>query len=502
MRLHALLARLSETVSTAELPDVEVLGVQEDSRRIKTGDLFVARAGGGVDGKAFVADAHKNGAVVVVADAPVDGSPLPVVVVKDVGSAASVLANAALGDPSQAMKVVGITGTNGKTTTTFILRHLLAKAGVRCGLIGTCEIDDGKHKREASMTTPGPVALAEILATMRDKGCAAVAMEMSSHALSQGRAAGVTFAAAGFTNLSGDHLDYHKTMDDYAAAKASLFMSLPADAKAVVNCRDEWSPRMLKHTRAAAVPFSTEGTCDDGGKPMYAAEDASVSADGSRFVMVTPSGSAAVHMRLVGRHNIQNALCAAAVAGETFGLSPSQIADGLADAEGAPGRLQRVDAGQPFGVLVDYAHTDDALANVLSALKPITRGKLRVVFGCGGDRDKTKRPRMAAVAERWADAVYVTSDNPRTEDPQSILDEIAGGFRELPPALIEVDRRAAIRRALADATAGDVVLIAGKGHENYQIVGTVKHPFDDAEEARRALRDTDSTTTRRDREGA
>ena len=488
MRLHALLARLAEPTDLAELPDVEVLGVQEDSRRVRTGDLFIARQGGGADGKAFVADAHKNGAVAVVSDGRIDGSPLPVIVVKDAGAAASILANAALGDPSRDMKVIGVTGTNGKTTTTFLLRHLLAKAGVRCGLIGTCEIDDGTHRREASMTTPGPVALAEILATMRDKGCAAVAMEISSHALSQGRAAGVSFAAAGFTNLTGDHLDYHGTMEDYAAAKASLFASLPASAAAVVNADDEWSPRMLRDCRATPTRFSSTG-----GDADYSAKNAEVRADGSRFTLHAPGGTTPVHMRLVGRHNIENALCAAAIAGEAFGLTPDQIAAGLADAAGAPGRLQRVDAGQPFGVLVDYAHTDDALQNVLSALKPITRGKLRVVFGCGGDRDRTKRPRMAAVAERFADAVYVTSDNPRTEDPAGIVSEIAAGFRERPPALIEIDRRAAIRRALSDADAGDVVLIAGKGHENYQIVGTVKHAFDDADEARRALRERPQT---------
>ena len=449
MRLHALLARLPEAVSTADLPDVEVLGVQEDSRRVRTGDLFIARQGGGADGKAFVADAHKNGAVAVVSDGPITDSPLPVVLVNNAGAAASVLANAALGDPSHSMKIVGVTGTNGKTTTTFILRHLLAKHGVRCGLIGTCEVDDGTHRREAAMTTPGPIALAEILATMRDKGCAAVAMEASSHALSQGRAAGVTFSAAGFTNLTGDHLDYHKSMDDYAAAKASLFASLPASAKAVINARDEWHARMLRDCAATPITFDT-----DGGEADYSAKNAAVRADGSHFILHAPDGNAPVHMRLVGRHNIQNALCAAAVAGQTFGLSVHQIAAGLTDAEGAPGRLQRVDAGQPFGVLIDYAHTDDALANVLSALKPITRGKLRVVFGCGGDRDRTKRPRMAAVAERFADAVYVTSDNPRTEDPAAILGEIVGGLSG-EPALAEIDRRAAIRRALRDAEEHD-----------------------------------------------
>jgi UDP-N-acetylmuramoyl-L-alanyl-D-glutamate--2,6-diaminopimelate ligase len=385
------------------------------------------------------------------------------------------------------MKVIGITGTNGKTTTTFLLRHLLGKAGIKCGLIGTCVIDDGRQNQPAAMTTPGAVTLAEVLAAMRENGCQAVAMETSSHALVQGRVAGVRYAGAGFTNLTGDHADYHRTMDDYAAAKAQLFMHLDDSAVAAVNCGDSWSERLLRHCRARAVRFSSDAGCCGGQRADYSAGDATITSEGSMFILHTPTGHAQVSMRLVGRHNIQNAMCAASIAGEVFGMSTQDIARGLADAWGAPGRMQRVDAGQPFGVLVDYAHTDDALANVLSALRPITTGKLRVVFGCGGDRDPTKRPRMAAVAEKWADAVYVTSDNPRTEEPEKILEQIVAGFERKRPALVEPDRRLAIRRAIAEAQARDVVLIAGKGHENYQILGSTKHPFDDAEEARQAL---------------
>ena len=480
MRLYALLNKLPDTASVGGVADVEVAGVQDDSRRVRPGDLFVARKGLGVDAKRFAADAAARGAVAVVSDGRIDGCALPTVVVPDAGLAAGVLANAVAGDPSHHLQVAGVTGTNGKTTVTYLLRSLLASVGRRCGMIGTVEIDDGGTTRPATMTTPGPVELAELLAAMRGNGCAAAAMEVSSHALSQGRAAGVRFAAAGFTNLTGDHLDYHGTMEDYAAAKALLFAGLDAGAAAVVNAGDPWAARMLRDTNASTTTFGVDRPAD------YAATEIEATAGGTRFALATPRGTAAVAMKLVGRHNVENALCAAALAAEVFGLTPRQIADGLTTADGAPGRLQRVDAGQPFGVLVDYAHTDDALANVLSALRPVTRGKLRVVFGCGGDRDRTKRPRMAAVAERLADAVYVTSDNPRTEDPAAILGEIVAGLKG-EPALVEPDRRAAIRRALADAGEGDVVLIAGKGHENYQIVGTTKHPFDDAEEARRAL---------------
>ncbi len=320
------------------------------------------------------------------------------------------------------MKVLGVTGTNGKTTTTFLLRHLVAQAGPACGLIGTCVTDDGTRQATASMTTPGPVDAAELLTSMRDKGCGAAAMEVSSHALDQGRVAGITFAGAAFTNLTGDHLDYHGTLDNYAAAKARLFELLPAGAPAVVNGRDPASDRMLQNTAGSPVRFAVNGEGD------YAATDLMTDADGTRFVLSTPRGSADVAMRLVGRHNVENALAAAALAGEVFGLTADQLAAGLADAPAAPGRLEPVHAGGPVAVFVDYAHTDDALENVLLALRPLTRGRLRVVFGCGGDRDKTKRPRMAKVAERLADDIVITSDNPRNEDPLAIISDIKAGL--------------------------------------------------------------------------
>jgi UDP-N-acetylmuramoyl-L-alanyl-D-glutamate--2,6-diaminopimelate ligase len=354
---------------------------------------------------------------------------------------------------------------------------------MRCGLIGTVEVHDGRTRRESSMTTPGPVELAELFAAMRDKGCRACAIETSSHALHQRRVSGIEYAAAGFTNLTGDHLDYHGTMDDYAAAKAMLFESLSDAAVACVNADDQWSARMTERCHARVIRFGMGKDAD------YRARDIAVTSSGSNFVLHTPDGKAEVHMQLIGRHNIQNALCAASIVGETFGLSVHQIASALRDAPGAPGRLQAVRTGQSFAVLVDYAHSDDALQNVLSALRPLTRGKLRVLFGCGGDRDRTKRPRMARTAQCLADAIYVTSDNPRTENPQAILDEICAGFSADSGKSIAVDpdRRAMIGRIIHDAEAGDVVLIAGKGHENYQIIGSTRHHFDDVEEATRAL---------------
>ena len=484
MLLHTLLRSFDPQIPLEGIADIEISGITEDSRRVTPGDLFIARSGTKTDGRQYVVDAAGRGAVAVVTAARTSECPLPQIVVPDTSAAASMLAHLFHDHPSARLKVFGVTGTNGKTTTTYLIRHILAKVGMRCGMIGTVEIDDGKTVREAEMTTPGAVDVANLMAAMRDRGCRACAIETSSHALDQGRVAGVQYAAAGFTNLTGDHLDYHKTMENYAAAKGRLFSMLSGDAVAAVNADDQWSPLITRNCNARIIRFAMNDETAD-----YRARDIAVTSSGTNFVLITPDGKAEVKMQLIGRHNIENALCAAALVGETLGLSVHQIAAGLRDAQGAPGRLQAVRAGQPFAVLVDYAHTDDALKNVLSALRPLTRGTLRVLFGCGGDRDRTKRPRMARTAFQLADALYITSDNPRTENPQSIIDEIVSGV----PAdseksvTIEVDRRRAIERVLGDAQRDDVVLIAGKGHENYQIIGSTKHHFDDVEEATRVL---------------
>jgi UDP-N-acetylmuramoyl-L-alanyl-D-glutamate--2,6-diaminopimelate ligase len=484
MLLHSLIGLFDPHLSLNGIPNIEINAVREDSRQVRPGDLFVARTGTKADGAQFLADASNRGAVAAVVQSPVSGSPLPQIRVSDAGSAASMLSNLFHGSPSTKVRMLGVTGTNGKTTTTYLVRHILGKIKQRCGMIGTVEIDDGRTRHEASMTTPAATDIAELLASMRDKGCRACAMEVSSLALDQGRVAGVTFAGAAFTNLTGDHLDYHKTMENYAAAKARLFSSLDESAVAVVNADDKASDRIIQDCRGRIIRFGFGKTAD------YRARDVAVTSNGSNFILHTPDGRAEVHMQLIGRHNIENALAAAALVGETFGLSVHQIASALRDAQGAPGRLQAVRLGQPFAVLVDYAHTDDAMENVLSALRPLTRGKLRVLFGCGGDRDRTKRPRMARTAEKFADGVYVTSDNPRTEEPQSILDQIMDGFSDVgrEKVTVEADRRLAIVRIMADAEPGDVVLLAGKGHENYQIIGTEKRHFDDTEEAARALK--------------
>jgi UDP-N-acetylmuramoyl-L-alanyl-D-glutamate--2,6-diaminopimelate ligase len=503
MLLHTLLRQFSTDIPVRGLKNVQVRAVREDSRQVQPGDLFVARAGTKTDGRQFVADAQAKGAIAVVTNNVIDASPLPQICVTDPAAAASVLANILYDHPSQKVNVLGITGTNGKTTTAYLIRHILASAKKKCGMIGTVEIDDGRTRREATMTTPSSVEVAELLASMRDRGCWSCAMEVSSHALDQSRVTGVRFAGAAFTNLTGDHLDYHQTMENYAAAKARLFEPLDSSAVAVVNANDSWKHRMVQKCKGRVIEFGI------GRKGDYRAKDVEITAAGSAFTLVTPEGEADVKMRLIGKHNIANVLTAAALVGEVYHMPVHQIAAALSDAAGAPGRLQPVRCGQPFAVLVDYAHTDDALENVLTSLRPLTDGKLRVLFGCGGDRDRTKRPRMARTAEKLADVVYLTSDNSRTEDPQAIIEEIVSGFSadveingmsarprltnrrsvggERKPVIVEPDRHRAIQQIIADAGPGDVVLLAGKGHENYQIIGTEKRHFDDVEEATRAI---------------
>ena len=491
MRLDQLLATSGIGYRTDAPPSLEVTGIADDSRRVRPGDLFIARSGPTQSGAAFALDAASRGAIAVVSQEalPHDLS-VPRIAVSDGYEATARLAHAFFGHPAKSLRIAAVTGTNGKTTTAYLLRHILNRVGRKCGLFGTVEIDDGQTCAESENTTPGAIDLARSMAAMRDNGCVAVAMEASSHALAQGRMRGFQVDVAGFTNLSGDHLDYHKTMDEYASAKASLFVGLSPDATAVINADDPFADLMGQDTRARIVRYAIAG---ERGDPCVDcecfAENVRVDASGTRFDLRYREGILPFEMPLIGRHNVQNALTAACMAAHGFGVPMGTVAEALRDATGAPGRLQRVDnRGKPkVSILVDYAHTDDALENVLNALRPLTRGKLRVVFGCGGDRDATKRPRMAAIARRLGDAVYVTSDNPRSEDPDKIIGDILSGLGadERAGVVVEPDRRQAIFRAIEDAGEEDVVLIAGKGHEKYQIIGRAKQHFDDVEEAQR-----------------
>jgi UDP-N-acetylmuramoyl-L-alanyl-D-glutamate--2,6-diaminopimelate ligase len=472
---------------------VLISAITEDSRAVTHGSLFVARRGGRIDGRSFIPEAIARGAAAVLTDdaaSPEAFGGAAIVLAEDVLLAAARMAERFFGSPSSELALIGVTGTNGKTTTCYVLRHVLACAGVRCGLIGTVEIDDGRRAVPAELTTPPAVELSRLMRAMADNGCRACVMEASSHALDQRRTAGLDFRGAIFTNLGGgggDHMDYHGSVEAYIAAKAKLLAA--ASGFAVVNIDDPASPQMIDAVNPSAA-LLTCGLSES--EARCAAEISAMSKTHCDAVFRGPWGAVEVHLPLCGRHNVMNALQAAAAA-HALGVDAAVLREALATCPAPPGRLQPVTAStDPFAVYVDYAHTDDALDNVLRALRPLApRGsaRLRVVFGCGGDRDRTKRPRMAAAAWRWADDVIVTSDNPRTEDPDAILRDIRAGVpaERLGATDFIVDRAAAIHEAIGRSRGGDVVLIAGKGHEDYQIIGDRKRPFDDRLVAAEAL---------------
>ncbi len=471
--------------------DPDIWSLSEDSRKVKNGALFFARAGTKSDGRAFIADAVSRGAVAVLAPSGSgrpDGVPANIawIEAQDPALAAALVAERFFGNASRALDLIGVTGTNGKTTIAYLVQQLFAGAGMRCGLVGTVEIDDGRERVPSQLTTPPALELSELFARMLENGCRAAAMEVSSHSLDQKRVAGLAFRTGIFTNLTGDHLDYHGTMERYADAKAALFRMLDEGGTAIVNADDPWHKSMLS-TRAKVLRTSIVDPS--------AECHATVHRMGLEAMDVTfrgPWGLMELHLPLVGRHNAMNALQAAAAAWSR-GIDGERIARALTTCHAPPGRLEPVQVGGAgFSVLVDYAHSDDALANVLRALRPTVPdgGRLRVVFGCGGDRDRTKRPRMAKVACDGADEIIVTSDNPRTENPSTIIDEILAGVPDgaRGRVAVESDRARAIAQAVSTARKGDIILIAGKGHEDYQIIGTEKRSFDDRREAEAALR--------------
>jgi UDP-N-acetylmuramoyl-L-alanyl-D-glutamate--2,6-diaminopimelate ligase len=452
-----------------ELPAVR--GLATDSRRVQPGDLFLALPGTVTDGHGYVDEAVRRGAVAVLVQQPVTAA-VPTIVVRDSVRAARTVATTWFDDPAAGLLLAGVTGTNGKTTTTALLRHLLNEDGA-AGSIGTLGAFDGAGHPVLSgggtLTTPGPVELLETLAALRAAGVRRVVMEASSHSLHQGRLDAVVFGVAVYTTFSRDHLDYHGTMEAYLAAKLRLADLVAPGGPIVVNADDPaW--RILR-----ASPRITFGR---GPEADVRAEAVWLHAGGSRFRMTGRFGACEVTLPLLGEFNITNALAAAAAA-LGLGHCLHDVAARLATAPPVPGRMEQL-ATSPCVILRDYAHTPDALERALAALRPLTSGRLIVLFGCGGDRDRGKRPLMGRVAERGADLVVVTSDNPRTEDPERIMDEIVAGMTR-PPYLRISDRREAIARAIADARAGDTLLLAGKGHEDYQVVGERKFPMDERE---------------------
>jgi UDP-N-acetylmuramoyl-L-alanyl-D-glutamate--2,6-diaminopimelate ligase len=459
-------------------PDVPVRALAFDNRAVESGTLFFCVPGFTRDGHDFAADAVARGACALVVQRPL-GLGVPEVRVDDVRAAMAVAAARLYGDPTATLRVAGITGTNGKTTSAFLVRALLEGAGIHCGLLGTVTAVIGGVEHPVVRTTPEAIDLQRTFRAMLDAGDAACAMEISSHALELRRADGIHVAAALFTNLSQDHLDFHGDMETYFAAKRLLFAS-PLTKARIANADDAYGRRLIAEF-PGTVTFGIESSGAD-----YRARD--VRNDGS-FEAITPDGAFAARVPLPGRFNVLNALGAWAAA-RALGAPAEGIPAALAGARTAPGRFQPVDCGQPFRVFVDYSHKPGALANVLRAARELATGRLIVVFGAGGDRDRGKRPLMGEIAGRLADVALVTSDNPRSEDPEAIIDEIVAGIPADAGAEVfrDADRRASIHRAILLARAGDVVVIAGKGHERGQeFAGGRIEPFDDVAVAREAL---------------
>jgi UDP-N-acetylmuramoyl-L-alanyl-D-glutamate--2,6-diaminopimelate ligase len=480
--------RLIGIAAGADAPSAgEVTGIAYDSRAVKPGHVFVALKGLHADGVSFAQQAIERGAVAIVSEQPAPpGVALPWTMVGDARFALALLAAAFHHHPSAEMQVVGITGTNGKTTTAHLVASIFDAAGIRCGVLGTLAYRIGDQTREATRTTPEAPDVQGLLREMVDRGCGACAMEVSSHALSLRRVDGMTFAAAVFTNLTRDHLDFHADMEAYFQAKRRLFEMLPRDAPSLVNLDD---PRGAALTRIVGRPvtYAINHPADITAGPL------SFSLEGLTLDVRTPRGTVHVESKLVGRPNVYNILAAVSTA-TALGLPFDAIERGLTALDGVPGRFQVVSSPKDeVTVVVDYAHTDDALRNLLETARPLAPGRLITVFGCGGDRDRTKRPLMGAVAGRLSDVIVITSDNPRSEDPQRIIEEIQRGItpdtkRDSAQRLLSiVDRLTAIGKAIELARPGDLVLIAGKGHETYQVIGDRALPFDDVAVSREAL---------------
>jgi UDP-N-acetylmuramoyl-L-alanyl-D-glutamate--2,6-diaminopimelate ligase len=462
------------------VPNVWISHLTEDSRQVQPGSLFVAVRGEKVDGHEFISKALEAGARAVMVDRDGISVPYPIVLVR-VHSTRAVLGplmHAFYGSPSLHLTVVGVTGTKGKTTVTWLIRHLLESCGIPCGVMGTIGAMWADRVRTFPHTTPDAGTIQRTLADMVGWGMQACAMEVSSHALDQHRTDGIRWGCAVFTNLDAEHLDYHRTLEAYRDAKRRLFADLMPNAVAILHRGDPSWSFMARGVRGRVVTYAVNQQAD------LEARNVRLSLHGTYFDLVKDGMRCPVETPLLGLHNVENILAALAVV-ETFQVPLEWAAHGLATFRGVPGRLERVEAGQPFPIFVDYAHTEGSLRYVLSQLRQMTRRKILTVFGCGGDRDKSKRPRMGRVAALLSDLVIVTSDNPRSEDPAQIAQEILSGMEGLPtPVEVILDRRQAIQAALDYADERWVVLIAGKGHEDKQIFADCAIPFDDREVVR------------------
>jgi len=471
----------------------EVRGLSHDSRHVRPGDLFVCLVGSRFDGHDYAADALARGALALAVQEDhlrdlrwdADRSKIPLLVVPDTRRALPALAVALYGDPTRTLKLVGVTGTNGKTTTTFLIASILRAAGLRTGTVGTLGAELMGETLPSDRTTPEADQLQALFAQMRARGAQAAVMEVSSHALAQYRTDGCAYDAAAFTNLTQDHLDYHNTLDEYFEAKMRLFRDYPAvNGKpfvASINLDDPRGAIVARETRGRVLTYGIQNQAD------ITARDIRTEPGRTAFRASTPAGTFDAELNIGGTFQVYNALAAIGV-GVGLGFATETIAQGLSALQAVPGRFESIPTGRGFHVIVDYAHSPDGLENLLDSARRLNPARLLIVFGCGGDRDRTKRPIMGRLAATRAEVAIVTSDNPRTEDPQAIIDEIRTGMNDATAkVIVEPDRRKAISLALQEARPGDLVLIAGKGHEDYQEIQGVKHPFDDRQVVRELL---------------
>ena len=487
--MDCLIEQLGREILTGDVPERAKLSgrVTDDSRKVSEGDIFVAVRGPMVDGHEFVDDAKRAGAALILVERGIGDEAAQRVgaiarTVADSKNSLGKLAWACQNRPDVKLKLFGVTGTNGKTTVATMLKWILDYNGVCSGFVGTVGYDVGDGLKPLENTTPGSVQLAELAAEMVKNGLQAMVMECSSHGLHQKRTAGMEFAAAAYTNLSGDHLDYHGDMESYRDCKAMLFDHLVDNGVAVINNDDEHAYHMIKACGDhEVITFGLQRNDAD-----LEAHIKEMDMRGCEVELHYLGQKYKVKMPVVARHNVSNFLAAAGMA-LGGGLNMKGILQAMKEFPGVPGRLSAVDCGQDFGVFVDYAHTDDALERVLATVKELAAGRVILVFGCGGDRDRSKRPRMAKAAQKYADVIFVTNDNPRTEDPQQIIADCIAGFDSGVEYSILPDRAEAIYAAIGAAGEGDVVLIAGKGHEDYQIIGTEKVHFDDREIAEKSI---------------
>lgn len=472
MKLRELIKNLSIIEMNADA-ELEISGVSYDSRKTEKGDMFVAIRGFEADGHKFIPKAVENGAAVILCEEK-PSCDIPYVLVSDSRYGLAIVSRDFFGDPASEMTMIGITGTSGKTSSSYLIKHMLeSKLDAKVGLIGTNGNMIGDEFLHTEHTTPESYELHKLFRHMADSGCTHVVMEVSSHSLTLERVAGIHFDVALYTNLSQDHLDFHGTMEEYAAAKKKLFSMCSIGC---FNLDDAWADFMRDGASCRTMTFSTEKNEAD-----LVAKDIRLTADGVRFASVSGDEISITKLGIPGMFSVYNALGTMSV-GLALGLSLADCSDAMSSAKGVKGRLEIVPTGRDFSVVIDYSHKPDALEKVLKTLKPVTRGRLIALFGCGGDRDKLKRPIMGRIAADNADLVVVTSDNPRTEDPDEIIREIVAGMKDKrTPTKVICDRREAIAWAIDNAAPGDVLLLAGKGHEDYQVVGHEKHHMDERE---------------------